>query len=158
MSTHFKSKRAKASPAISTASLPDIIFILLFFFMVVTVIRDLTPMVLNRLPSATEIEPLEKKSTAVHLYIGTPVPRLVASLGSSDRVQLNDAFIDNDVVGARVLEEVRKMLPEEQAFAKVYIKEDIKSQVGILTEVKQQLRKVGLYSIVYATHPEKKEE
>ena len=150
MAASFKSKRAKAKPAISTASLPDIIFILLFFFMVVTVIRELTPMVKNTLPEATEVDPLGKKSTVIHIMIGAPED---PSLGTSDRIQIDDAFIEPEQVGIIVREKIVAMLPEEQPFAKVNIKEDIKSQVGILTDVKQELRKVNARRIVYATRP-----
>ena len=71
----FAKKRGKASPAISTASLPDIIFMLLFFFMVVTVLRDAELKVKVVTPYATELTKLEKKSLVNYLYIGKPLKK-----------------------------------------------------------------------------------
>ena len=59
---HFVKKRGKASPEVSTASLPDIIFMLLFFFMVVTVLRDGERKVKVVVPQATQLQKLEQKS------------------------------------------------------------------------------------------------
>ena len=76
----FSKKRGKSKPEISTASLPDIIFMLLFFFMVVTVLRDATLKVSVSTPNASELTKLEKKSLVNYLYIGcllytSPSPR-----------------------------------------------------------------------------------
>ena len=57
----FKKGEGKGMPAISTASLPDIVFMLLFFFMVTTVMREETLKVKNHLPEATEVKKMEKK-------------------------------------------------------------------------------------------------
>jgi biopolymer transport protein ExbD len=57
----FKKKKNGEQPAINTASLPDIVFMLLFFFMVATVMRDNTLMVKNTLPAADQIQKLDKK-------------------------------------------------------------------------------------------------
>ena len=68
----FKKDDGKGTPAISTASLPDIVFMLLFFFMVSTTMREVTLMVRMTLPQATELSKLEKKSLVSYIYIGTP--------------------------------------------------------------------------------------
>ena len=82
--------------AISTASLPDIVFMLLFFFMVTTVMRETTLFVNVVTPKATEIKKMEKKSLVSYIYVGSPVKRLQASYGSASRIQLNDAFASVD--------------------------------------------------------------
>ena len=56
----FKRKNEGDSPKISTASLPDIVFMLLFFFMVATVLREVELKVTNELPKATEVSKLQK--------------------------------------------------------------------------------------------------
>ena len=71
----FKKDTGKDTPGISTASLPDIVFMLLFFFMVTTVMRETTIMVKQTMPEATEIKKLEKKSydyNQSQLFIETP--------------------------------------------------------------------------------------
>ncbi|MEL6925714.1 MAG: biopolymer transporter ExbD, partial [Bacteroidota bacterium] len=70
----FKQKAGKGTPKVSTASLPDIVFMLLFFFMVVTVMRDAELMVQVVVPEATELQKLEKKSLVNYIHIGKPTP------------------------------------------------------------------------------------
>ena len=65
-------KNKKGLPAISTASLPDIVFMLLFFFMVATVMRDSTLMVKNTLPAADQVQKLDKKDRVMYIYAGKP--------------------------------------------------------------------------------------
>ena len=69
----FRSKDNKGTPAISTAALPDIVFMLLFFFMVTTVMRETTLFVEVMIPKATEIKKMEKKSLVSYIYVGPPV-------------------------------------------------------------------------------------
>ena len=64
----FAKKRGKAKPEVSTASLPDIIFMLLFFFMVVTKLRDSELKLNVNTPSASELTKLEKKSLVNYIY------------------------------------------------------------------------------------------
>ena len=72
----FRKKGGKSTPAISTASLPDIIFMLLFFFMVVTVMRESELKVQVQVPQATELTKLEQKSLVNYIYIGKPTKKL----------------------------------------------------------------------------------
>ena len=69
----FSKKKSGELPPVSTASLPDIVFMLLFFFMTVTVMKDSSLKVVNVLPNANEIKKLEKKDRVV--YIGI-IPKL----------------------------------------------------------------------------------
>lgn len=88
----FGKKSGKAAPVISTASLPDIIFILLFFFMVITKLRDAELKVIIRTPEATELTKLEKKSLVNYVYIGRPIEKFQAIYGTKPRIQLGDQF------------------------------------------------------------------
>src|SRR5690606_34242533 len=88
----FTKKKSGDTPAISTASLPDIIFILLFFFMVTTTLRETNLLVENTLPFADEVEKLEKKEMLSYIYIGKPSPRYQNTFGTEARIQLNDKF------------------------------------------------------------------
>ena len=94
----FRKDGKKGMPAISTASLPDIVFMLLFFFMVTTVMRETTLFVSVTTPKATEIKKLKKKSLVSYIYIGSPVRRMQSSYGTAARIQLNDAFASVDEI------------------------------------------------------------
>ena len=94
----FTKKRGKASPEVSTASLPDIIFMLLFFFMVVTVLRDAELKVAVNTPYATELTKLEKKSLVNYMYIGKPILKFQATYGTKPRMQLGDKFAEFDEI------------------------------------------------------------
>ena len=88
----FSNKKKKKDPAISTASLPDIIFMLLFFFMVTTVMREVELKIKVQVPEATELQKLEKKSLVSYIYIGEPLNTYRKFFGTEPRIQLNDAF------------------------------------------------------------------
>ena len=90
----FTKKKSSELPAISTASLPDIVFMLLFFFMVATVMRENTLMVENKLPYADQVEKLEKKDLVMYIYAGKPSERYRGTYGTEARIQLNDKFAD----------------------------------------------------------------
>ena len=101
----FKKKKSGDLPAISTASLPDIVFMLLFFFMVATVMRDSTLMVKNTLPAADQVQKLDKKDRVMYIYAGKPSQRYQEKFGTQPKIQLNDKFATVQDVGAFVLAE-----------------------------------------------------
>ena len=88
----FRKKKSGGSQQLSTASLPDIVFMLLFFFMVTTVMLETELFVKNKLPEATEIKKLEKKSLVSYIYVGSPLDKFKATYGTEPRIQLNDQF------------------------------------------------------------------
>ena len=101
----FRKKKNDEQAAINTASLPDIVFMLLFFFMVATVMRDNTLMVDNKLPAADQIQKLDKKDRVIYIYAGKPSDRYESKYGDQARIQLNDKFSVVSDVGAYVLAE-----------------------------------------------------
>ena len=147
----FKKGGGKELPAISTASLPDIVFMLLFFFMVATVMRDSTMMVENTLPSADQVEKLENRSLVMYIYAGKP-GRGYEKFGKEARVQLNDKFVTNMKEIQSFVQEVRSNTPEEQVnklFAA--LKVDKKTNMGLIGDIKEQLREVNQLKINYST-------
>ena len=147
----FQKKRGKTSPAISTASLPDIIFMLLFFFMVATVMRDSTLMVKNQLPVADQIQKLDKKDRVMYIYAGAPSSRYVDKYGALPRIQLNDKFATVSEVGAFVLAERASKREELQNVLTTALKVDGETKMGLITDIKQELRKVNALKINYTT-------
>ena len=147
----FRKDSNKDTPGISTASLPDIVFMLLFFFMVTTVMREPTIMVQQSLPQATEIQKLEKKSLVSYIYIGSPVERMQGTYGTKARIQLNDAFATVDDIPQYITSERATRDEKEVPFMTTSIKADQNTKMGIITDVKQELRKANALKINYST-------
>lgn len=145
----FRKKGGKGTPAISTASLPDIIFMLLFFFMVTTTMREATVLVRITPPKATEVQKLEKKSLVDYIFIGPP---LKTQLGTDSRIQLNDQFA-TDIKDIREFVELGRSQREEadKKYITTSLKVDMFTKMGIVTDVKQELREVGAFKINYST-------
>ncbi len=147
----FKKKQEGDSPAVSTASLPDIVFILLFFFMTVTVMKDGSLMVDNKLPYADQIQKLDKKDRIIYIYAGTPSVQYQKSYGTTAKIQLNDKFADVKEVGSYILAERAKKRQELQNVLTTALKVDEKTNMGLISDIKQELRKVNALKINYTT-------
>lgn len=149
----FERKRKKGSPGISTASLPDIVFMLLFFFMVATVMREVELKVevnAGDLPEATEIKKLEKKSLVSYIYVGKPKPAFRAMYGSEPRIQLNSAFADVNDIREYIIAERELRDEAEIPFMTTSLKVHEDTKMGIVTDIKQELRKASALKINYS--------
>ncbi len=147
--SRFKKEQKKGTPRISTASLPDIIFMLLFFFMVTTVLRETQLFVQTRLPSATEIQQLERRSLVSHIYIGPPFD--TQRYGSEPRIQLQDQFASVDEIPSFIAAEREATAEAERPLMTTDLKVDSDTKMGIVTDVKQELRQVNALRINYST-------
>lgn len=145
--SRFKKKGDKDTPGISTASLPDIIFMLLFFFMVTTVMRETELLVKVSPTSAKEVQKLEKKDLVSFIYIGEPI---VSKLGTNTRIQLNDAFGTVDDIPDYIAREREARDEADRKFLTTSLKVDKDTKMGIVSDVKQELRKVGAFKINYS--------
>lgn len=145
----FKKDGTKATPAVSTASLPDIVFMLLFFFMVTTVMREVDLKIKLTQPEASEIQKLENKSLVNYIYIGEPMEK--NKFGTEPRIQLDDNFANVKDVGPYI--EMRRTQVDEVLIPKLTtsMKIDKETKMGIVTDVKQELRKVQSLKISYST-------
>lgn len=147
----FKKKSDGGQPAISTASLPDIVFMLLFFFMVTTVMREVTLKVKVITPKATEVNKLERKSLVSYIYIGEPIKKLQGQFGTAPRIQLNDAFATKKDIIQFVEAEREERNPAEVPLMTFSLKVDKEAEMGIVTDVKQELRQANALKINYST-------
>jgi biopolymer transport protein ExbD len=147
----FRKKNSGETPKISTASLPDIVFMLLFFFMVATVLRDNTLMIQNTLPAADQIQKLDKKDRVIYIYAGKPSTRYQDKYGSQPRIQLNDKFATVSDVGAYILSERAGKREELQNVLTTALKVDGETKMGLISDIKQELRKVNALKINYTT-------
>lgn len=144
----FKKKQGNAKPTISTASLPDIVFMLLFFFMVVTKMRDTELLVKTITPQASELTKLEKKSLVNFVYIGRPTKPQIH--GTKPRIQLGDRFATEEDI-ALFIAKHKETVPEAQKSAVITsLKIDGDVTMGIVSDVKTALRKAGQVKINYS--------
>jgi len=147
----FKKKKDGGLPPISTASLPDIVFMLLFFFMVATVIKEDNLMVNNVLPSADQIEKLDKKNPISYIYIGKPSRNYSDTYGTADRIQLNDKYASVESVKSFIATERAALREELIPRLTVAMKVDSDANMGIVSDVKQVLREENALKINYTT-------
>ena len=146
----FKKKK-KGLPAVNTAALPDIVFMLLFFFMVTTTMRETdlridTP----RLPSATEIKKLEDKSLVSTIYVGKSKDPERDGVGYN-KIQLNDKIASADQVPAFIFSRRDKLAEAMHPFMTTSIKADKESNVGTITDIRLKLRDVNALKVSYST-------
>jgi biopolymer transport protein ExbD len=142
----------RETPALATTSLPDIVFIFLFFFMMVTSMREVTLRVRITLPQATELTKLENKSLVRHIFIGRPTAAEQRLFGTETRLQIGDAFVDVSQVQDIIITERSAMREVDQAQMVVSIRADQDTRMGIITDVKQSLRRAYALRVNYAAN------
>ena len=147
----FTKKKSGDLPAISTASLPDIVFMLLFFFMVATTMRETTLMVQNKLPYADQVEKLDKKDLVMYIYAGKPSPRFQSKFGTEARVQLNDKFANVSDIQPFIYSERESKREELVPYLTTALKVDVDTNMGLVSDIKQELRKAEALKINYTT-------
>lgn len=142
-------KKANTKQEIPTSALPDIIFMLLFFFMVTTVLREVTINVKQRIPEATQLRKLERKSLVSYLYVGEP--KKTEQWGSEPRIQANDQFIEPKDVILWVNQEKDKLDENERDQITIAMKVDKEAKRGLISDIELQLRKANARKLLYTT-------
>lgn len=141
-------KSDREMPEMNTSSLPDLIFTILFFFMCVVSMREVTLQVKFTTPQGTELEKLTKKSAVSYIYVGPPNDQLRPKMGSGTRIQVNDRIIEPREVMDFVAQERQGM--SNQAEQIISIKADQHTQMGIITDIKEVLRKSWALRLNYS--------
>lgn len=152
----FRKGAEKETPAISTASLPDIVFMLLFFFMVTTTIRDVSLKVKVTMPNATELTKLEKKSLVSYIYVGPPQRQYTKVFGTEPRIQLNDQFAKVSDIPDYILAERAARDESELPFMVTSLKVDEFTKMQIVGDIKLELRKAAALHINYSSRKAEK--
>lgn len=147
--SRFRKEGAKDLPEISTASMPDIIFMLLFFFMVTTTMRETTVMVRINPPEAYAVQKLEKKSLVSFIYVGPPQQAKI--YGTESRIQLNDRFATVSEIQEFIAQEREARDEADRKFLVTSLKVDGDTKMGLISDIKQELRKSGAFKINYST-------
>ncbi|MBR1427637.1 MAG: biopolymer transporter ExbD [Prevotella sp.] len=144
-------RRHHEIPGLNMSSMPDLIFTVLFFFMIVTHMRSVPLKVAYQVPAGTELTKLTRKSAVTHIYIGKPLTSLLGKTnGDSTCIQLNDKFARMEEISEFVEQERITMLPEDAQQMTVSIKADRNTDMGTITDVKQMLRRARAYTVNYS--------
>ena len=136
-------------PGLNLAALPDLIFTVLLFFMIVTHMRDVTPKVHYEVPQGTEVEK-GRKAGLVYLFIGKPVDGEGHVVGEETRIQLNDRYVTVAQIPDEIKKEREKMSEDERQRMTISIRADRDTEMGVINEVKLALRRAGALNINYS--------
>lgn len=137
-------------PGLNLAAMPDLIFTVLFFFMIVTHMRDVKPMVRYDVPQGTEVEKTFRKSSVVYLFIGKPVDAQGRMVDGETRIQLNNRYVTIDQIAREIDQERARMSEDDRQHLVVSIRADRDTEMGVINDVKQALRKAGALNINYS--------
>ncbi len=137
-------------PQLNTATLPDLIFVVLFFFMAVTHMREVTLKVKYRVPQGTELTKLTRKSAVTYVYIGK------TDQAGASRIQVNDKFADIPTVIDYVTQERERMSPEDAQMMSVSVKADVETPMGIISQVRSGLIRANIPRINYSAMQKKR--
>ena len=148
-----RNRRLREVPMLNTASLPDLIFTVLFFFMIVTHMRTTTSKVQYALPQGTELKRLVKKSAVTYIYIGRAMPETTRKM-SAYKVQLNNRVGTIGEVASFVANEKKRMNPDDQVKMTVSIKADRSTPMYVINAVKRAVRAGGATRINYSAERE----
>ena len=145
----FTGKKAKETPALNMGSMSDIIFMLLFFFMVITTMRESSLYVQIKPPQGTEVTKLEKKSLVSYINVGVPMLDQQKKYGTEPRIQLNDQISEVSDIIAFVEKEREQRVEADRPRTATAINADQKVLMGMITDSKQEPRKAGALKIFY---------
>ena len=133
-------------PGVNTSSLPDIIFMLLFFFMVATSMKEVDMQVDIKKPGATSAIKIEDKDNVDFIYIGFPVD---AEQGTEPRIQLDDALIpDYTIVSDWKQMKARQGKTAFDIVTSLKVHKDV--GMRIVSDVKEELRDIDAIKINYS--------
>jgi biopolymer transport protein ExbD len=150
----FTGKKSKKLAGFSTASMGDIVFILLFFFMVTTTMRESEVKVRTDVPKASEVAKLDRKDLTVYINLGPPIASERARYGTDTRIQLNDSFPKTVDDIRNFIASFRESLDEkDRPYMTTALKIDKETKMGIVSDVKEELRRCQALKIMYNALP-----
>nr|WP_314749892.1 biopolymer transporter ExbD [uncultured Porphyromonas sp.] len=154
----FSKSGGREMPELNTSSLPDLVFAFLFFIMMVTSIREVTPKVsFSNLPTATELTKLEEKSLVTFIYVGKPNKEYRAMYGTNSAIQLNDQVTQNPTAVYSYIEQAKaKLRDDRRALMQVSLKADKETKMNIISQIKEELRRANALNLSYSARQGKK--
>ena len=147
--SRFRHTRQRQVPGLNLAAMPDLIFTVLFFFMLVTHMRDVTPRVRYEVPQGTELEK-SRKTGLVYLFIGRPVDAQGHVVDGVPAIQLNNQIIPLSQLTDAIQRERELMGDDARRHLTVTLRADRDVPMGIINDVKQALRRAGALNINYS--------
>ena len=148
----FSKSSGREMPELNTSSLPDLVFAFLFFIMMVTTIREVTPKVsFSNLPTATELTKLEEKSLVTFIYVGKPNKEYREMYGSNSAIQLNDQVTQNPTAVYSYLKQSQSKIKDERRnLMQVSLKADKDTKMNIVSQIKEELRRADALNLSYS--------
>ena len=148
----FSKSGGREMPELNTSSLPDLVFAFLFFIMMVTTIREVTPKVsFSNLPTATELTKLEEKSRVTFIYVGKPNKEYREMYGSNSAIQLNDQVTQNPTAVYSYLKQSQSKIKDERRnLMQVSLKADKDTKMNIVSQIKEELRRADALNLSYS--------
>ena len=148
----FSKSGGREMPELNTSSLPDLVFAFLFFIMMVTTIREVTPKVsFSNLPTATELTKLEEKSLVTFIYVGKPNKEYREMYGSNSAIQLNDQITQNPTAVYSYLKQSQSKIKDERRnLMQVSLKADKDTKMNIVSQIKEELRRADALNLSYS--------
>lgn len=148
----LKKKNKKSVPAISTASLPDIVFMLLFFFMVATKMKEVTLKVEVKRPFASFATKLDDTNPIKTVYVGRPISSMQSVYGTESRIQLNDVIAPDVNSLVQAVDDWRNEIGEANVpKLTILLKIDKRTKMGVVNDIKKTLREREQYKIAYSS-------
>ncbi|MDH8700908.1 biopolymer transport protein ExbD [Dysgonomonadaceae bacterium PH5-43] len=144
--SRFRKSAKREVPGLSTAALPDLIFTILFFFMIVTNMRPVSIKAEFELPEATEFEKLTEKNSIVYIMVGKQKDNL-----SVETIQLNSDFVSLEELPL-ALDSIKQIEDFDYEQAVVVLKADKDSQMHLIHNIKQHLRDAQLLTVHYSVN------
>jgi biopolymer transport protein ExbD len=144
--SRFRKNNRRSVPSLNTAALPDLIFTLLFFFLLVTNMRSAPSLTQVELPNASELQKLKEKSLLVYILVGRPTGE---NPDEPFEIQLNSELIAFDAMHSKLLVIKEKIRTEEQDKMVVILKMDKDTPMGLVNDVRQNLRETNLHTVYY---------
>ena len=145
--SRFRKKGKRKVPTLNTASLPDLIFTLLFFFLLVTHLRTIPVLTQIHLPEASELQKLKENTSVIYLLVGKQTKE---NVGNIYEIQLNSELITIEDMPFKLQMIVNEMKPEEINKSVVYFKVDKDIPMGLVNDIRQNLREARLQTVYYS--------
>ena len=148
----FSKSGGREMPELNTSSLPDLVFAFLFFIMMVTTIREVTPKVsFSNLPTATELTKLEEKSLVTFIYVGKPNKEYREMYGSNSAIQLNDQVTQNPTAVYSYIKQAQSKIKDARRnLMQVSLKADKETKMNIISQIKEELRRADALNLSYS--------
>ena len=148
----FSKSGGREMPELNTSSLPDLVFAFLFFIMMVTTIREVTPKVsFSDLPTATELTKLEEKSLVTFIYVGKPNKECREMYGSNSAIQLNDQVTQNPTAVYSYIKQAQSKIKDARRnLMQVSLKADKETKMNIISQIKEELRRADALNLSYS--------